>query len=194
MPDDARKYGRYVEPQHLSHLRRASRGAGPASALDAAADAEGETDPAVVEAVMADTVATASLAVLDYVAAVQADTLVADHSTARCDCSSPFVSARPGSSTTTAEWCPARRRDSLTRCLRPTSSTPPNPRGIGKQGKGSLAHLHPQHLGSTVLKALQERTDSTPPTSTMSCGERVRRSWNSPATSAGCRRSTPATT
>ena len=31
------------------------------------------------------------------------------------------------------------------------------PRGSGKQGKGSLAHLHPQHLGSTVLKALQER-------------------------------------
>ena len=31
------------------------------------------------------------------------------------------------------------------------------PRGIGKQGKGALAHLHPQHLGSTVLKALQER-------------------------------------
>ena len=31
------------------------------------------------------------------------------------------------------------------------------PRGIGKQVKGSLAHLHPQHLGSTVLKALQER-------------------------------------
>lgn len=31
------------------------------------------------------------------------------------------------------------------------------PRGIGKQGKGSLAHVHPQHLGSTVLKALQER-------------------------------------
>ena len=31
------------------------------------------------------------------------------------------------------------------------------PRGIGKQGKGSLAHLHPQHLGSTVLKALQDR-------------------------------------
>ena len=40
--------------------------------------AEGETDPAVVEAVMADTVATASLAALDYVAAVQADTLIAD--------------------------------------------------------------------------------------------------------------------
>jgi acetyl-CoA C-acetyltransferase len=31
------------------------------------------------------------------------------------------------------------------------------PRGIGKQGKGALAHLHPQHLGSTVLRALQER-------------------------------------
>ncbi|MEL6982462.1 MAG: beta-ketoacyl synthase N-terminal-like domain-containing protein, partial [Actinomycetota bacterium] len=33
------------------------------------------------------------------------------------------------------------------------------PRGIGKQGKGALAHLHPQHLGSTVLKALAERND-----------------------------------
>ncbi len=31
------------------------------------------------------------------------------------------------------------------------------PRGIGKVGKGALAHLHPQHLGSTVLKALAER-------------------------------------
>ncbi len=31
------------------------------------------------------------------------------------------------------------------------------PRGIGKQGKGSLAHLHPQHLAATVLKALAER-------------------------------------
>jgi len=33
------------------------------------------------------------------------------------------------------------------------------PRGIGKQGKGALSHLHPQHLGSTVLKALAERND-----------------------------------
>lgn len=33
------------------------------------------------------------------------------------------------------------------------------PRGIGKQGKGALAHLHPQHLGATVLKALAERND-----------------------------------
>jgi len=31
------------------------------------------------------------------------------------------------------------------------------PRGIGKQGKGSLAHLHPQHVGATVLKALVDR-------------------------------------
>ena len=33
------------------------------------------------------------------------------------------------------------------------------PRGIGKVGKGALAHLHPQRLGATVLKALQERND-----------------------------------
>ena len=32
------------------------------------------------------------------------------------------------------------------------------PRGIGKKGKGALAHLHPQHLGATVLAALAERT------------------------------------
>ncbi|MEM7768578.1 MAG: acetyl-CoA C-acetyltransferase [Pseudomonadota bacterium] len=31
------------------------------------------------------------------------------------------------------------------------------PRGIGKVGKGALADCHPQHLGSTVLKALAER-------------------------------------
>ena len=31
------------------------------------------------------------------------------------------------------------------------------PRGIGKVGKGALAHLHPQHLGATVLKAIAER-------------------------------------
>lgn len=33
------------------------------------------------------------------------------------------------------------------------------PRGIGKKGKGALADQHPQHLGATVLKALQERND-----------------------------------
>ena len=31
------------------------------------------------------------------------------------------------------------------------------PRGIGKVGKGALAEFHPQHLASTVLKALAER-------------------------------------
>ena len=31
------------------------------------------------------------------------------------------------------------------------------PRGIGKAGKGALAHLHPQHLAATVLKAIAER-------------------------------------
>lgn len=33
------------------------------------------------------------------------------------------------------------------------------PRGIGKAGKGALAHLHPQQLGATVLKALKERNN-----------------------------------
>ena len=33
------------------------------------------------------------------------------------------------------------------------------PRGIGKVGKGSLAHLHPQHLGKTVLAALRDRNN-----------------------------------
>ena len=33
------------------------------------------------------------------------------------------------------------------------------PRGIGKVGKGSLAHLHPQHLAATVLKAIAERNN-----------------------------------
>jgi len=31
------------------------------------------------------------------------------------------------------------------------------PRGLGKPGKGALAHLHPQRLGATVLRALAER-------------------------------------
>ncbi|MBU1287545.1 MAG: acetyl-CoA C-acetyltransferase [Alphaproteobacteria bacterium] len=31
------------------------------------------------------------------------------------------------------------------------------PRGIGKVGKGALAHIHPQQLAATVLKALAER-------------------------------------
>jgi acetyl-CoA C-acetyltransferase len=32
------------------------------------------------------------------------------------------------------------------------------PRGIGKVGKGALAHLHPHRLGATVLAAIVERT------------------------------------
>ena len=31
------------------------------------------------------------------------------------------------------------------------------PRGIGKVGKGSLAHLHPQHLARSVLEAIRDR-------------------------------------
>ena len=31
------------------------------------------------------------------------------------------------------------------------------PRGIGKVGKGALAHLHPQHLSATVLGAIRDR-------------------------------------
>ncbi|MCB1690520.1 MAG: acetyl-CoA C-acetyltransferase [Halioglobus sp.] len=33
------------------------------------------------------------------------------------------------------------------------------PRGIGKPGKGALAHLHPQHLAATVLRALRDRNN-----------------------------------
>lgn len=33
------------------------------------------------------------------------------------------------------------------------------PRGIGKVGKGKLAHMHPQHLAATVLKALKDRNN-----------------------------------
>ncbi len=33
------------------------------------------------------------------------------------------------------------------------------PRGIGKVGKGALAHLHPQTLAATTLRALAERND-----------------------------------
>ncbi|MGK2909345.1 MAG: acetyl-CoA C-acetyltransferase [Sphingobium sp.] len=32
------------------------------------------------------------------------------------------------------------------------------PRGVGKVGKGALAHMHPQHLGAAVLKAIAERS------------------------------------
>lgn len=32
------------------------------------------------------------------------------------------------------------------------------PRGVGKAGKGALSGIHPQQLGSTVLRALADRT------------------------------------
>ncbi|HEX4874839.1 MAG TPA: acetyl-CoA C-acetyltransferase [Sphingorhabdus sp.] len=33
------------------------------------------------------------------------------------------------------------------------------PRGVGKPGKGALSHLHPQHLATTVLKAIKDRNN-----------------------------------
>lgn len=33
------------------------------------------------------------------------------------------------------------------------------PRGIGKIGKGSLSHMHPQHLAATVLEAIKRRNN-----------------------------------
>ena len=33
------------------------------------------------------------------------------------------------------------------------------PRGVGKYPKGALSQIHPQRLGSTVLKALAERNN-----------------------------------
>ncbi len=33
------------------------------------------------------------------------------------------------------------------------------PRGVGKAGKGALAHLHPQQLAATVLRALRDRNN-----------------------------------
>jgi acetyl-CoA C-acetyltransferase len=33
------------------------------------------------------------------------------------------------------------------------------PRGVGKVGKGALAHLHPQHLARTVLEAIAQRNN-----------------------------------
>jgi len=41
------------------------------------------------------------------------------------------------------------------------------PRGIGKVGKGALAHLHPSYLGSTVLAAMAERNTSIKATKPM---------------------------
>ena len=45
-----------------------------------------------------------------------------------------------------------------------------HPRGFGKQGKGSLAHLYPPHLGPTVRDALRNRTGFDMPMFTMPSG------------------------
>ena len=49
------------------------------------------------------------------------------------------------------------------------------PRGIGKVGKGALAHLHPSYLGSTVLSAMAERNNLNPLRLTTLFGERHRK-------------------
>ena len=67
------------------------------------------------------------------------------------------------------------------------------PRGIGKQGKGALSHLHPQRLGATVLGALQQRNElRTGRGRRASSGAAARRSGSRGRASGGCRRSTPA--
>ena len=68
------------------------------------------------------------------------------------------------------------------------------PRGVGKAGKGALSGIHPQQLGATVLRALAERTASTPPMSTTSSGAAAPRSQPKAAISDACRRSMPAMT
>ena len=68
------------------------------------------------------------------------------------------------------------------------------PRGIGKPGKGALAHLHPQRLAASVLAAIAERNDlDTSKVDDIIWGtsnQPARR----PATSAAWVPSTPATT
>ena len=69
------------------------------------------------------------------------------------------------------------------------------PRGIGKVGKGALADIHPQQLGATVLKALAERNKlNTAEVGRHHLGHSARSAASRAATSAACRRSTPATT
>ena len=69
------------------------------------------------------------------------------------------------------------------------------PRGIGKVGKGALAHLHPQHLASTVLKALgPNATSSTQPKLTTSFGARLHSAAHRAATWAAWQPSTPVST
>ena len=49
------------------------------------------------------------------------------------------------------------------------------PRGIGKVGKGALAHLHPSYLGSTVLAQWLSETISIPLRLMTLSGERPRK-------------------
>ena len=67
------------------------------------------------------------------------------------------------------------------------------PRGIGKQGKGALAHLHPQHQRNCVARC-RSVSGLTPLTLTTSSGAPAPRSVSSPAISAACPHSMRATT
>jgi acetyl-CoA C-acetyltransferase len=68
------------------------------------------------------------------------------------------------------------------------------PRGIGKAGKGALSGIHPQQLGATVLRALADRTGiDTSDVDDIIWGTSPSAARRA-AISAGCRRSTPATT
>ena len=69
------------------------------------------------------------------------------------------------------------------------------PRGIGKIGKGALAEIHPQQLGSTVLRALAERNKlNTAEVDDVIWGCSSQTGLARAATSGACRRSTPAMT
>ena len=69
------------------------------------------------------------------------------------------------------------------------------PRGIGKAGKGALSGIHPQQLGATVLRALADRNNiNTADVDDIVWGTQRAGRDRRAATSAACRRSTPATT
>jgi acetyl-CoA acetyltransferase len=60
-----------------------------------------------------------------------------------------------------------------------------SPRGIGKQGKGALAHLHPQRVLAQVLGALHERVGfDLADLDDVVCGN-ARRWWGTTPTSSG---------
>ncbi len=68
------------------------------------------------------------------------------------------------------------------------------PRGGGKLGKGALTHLHPQHLGATVLKALRERNNLDTSRVDDIIWSTSQQRGKQGVISAGCRRSMPAMT